>query len=150
MPATLALAHSVQPAYLPDGRTLIMKTGYVDITYDTRIKKVNYVQVYYPCRAAGPAHSKYPSYLSLSPKTLFAPMPGGRASGMFTQTLTTDDAPKVGGDTATVTWKVSGVKISTAGLSGSLAVTVSGPKTICPFSFSGKKLVPLLDLPGNS
>jgi hypothetical protein len=42
------------------------------------------------------------------------------------------------------------VQLSTKGLSGTLEVMVSGPGAICPFSLKNKRLVPLLDIPGNS
>jgi hypothetical protein len=107
------------------------------------------VQVYYPCRAAGPAKSQYPAYLSLTTNPRLA-LDGGRASGSFANKITHTSAPKAVGDSATVTWSVRGVRFSTKGLSGTVQVTVSGPKAICPFSLKNKRLVPLLDIPGNS
>jgi hypothetical protein len=152
VPGAVALAHSVQSPNLPDGRLLTKGGGYIDVQYDKKIKKLNYIQVYYPCRAAGAAKSKYPAYLSLdtNPRT---PLHGGRASGSFTYKITAGLAPtatNAAGDTATVTWTVSGVKLSAPGLSGTVDVSVSGPRTVCPFTLTKKRLVPLLDIPGNS
>ncbi len=47
-------------------------------------------------------------------------------------------------------WSVSGIKLSTPGLSGNVSVTVTGVKALCPFSLKHKHLAPLLDIPGNN
>jgi hypothetical protein len=148
MPGAVALAHSVQSPNLPDGRYQL-KNGYVDVEYNKKIKKIDYVQVYYPCRAAGPAHSKYPAFISLDKKP-DVPLKGGQSASTFTNKITADFDPKAVGDTATVTWTVRGVKFSPQGLSGDLNVMVTGPSAICPFSLKNKALVPLLDIPANS
>ena len=66
VPVSAALAHSIQSPSLPDGRLQIKGSGYIDVQFNKKTKKFNYVQVYYPGRAAGPARSKYPAYLSLT------------------------------------------------------------------------------------
>lgn len=149
MPVSAALAHSIQSPSLPDGRLQIKGSGYIDVQFNKKTKKFNYVQVYYPCRAAGPARSKYPAYLSLTtnPRT---GLHGGRASGSFRNKITDTSDPKAVGDTATVNWSVRGVRFSTKGLAATVAVTVSGPTATCPFSLKNQQLVPLLDIPGNS
>jgi hypothetical protein len=149
VPVSAALAHSIQSPNLPDGRLQIKGSGYIDVQYNKKTKKFNYVQVYYPCRAAGPAKSKYAAYLSLTTNPRVA-LHRGRASGSFASKITDTSDPKAAGDTATVNWSVRGVQLSTKGLSGTLKVTVSGPGAICPFSLKNKRLVPLLDIPGNS
>jgi hypothetical protein len=126
-----------------------MKNRYVDVEYNKKIRKIDYVQVYYPCRAAGPAHSKYPAFISLDKKP-DVPLKGGKSGSTFTNKITADFDPNAAGGTATVTWTVRGVRVSTQGLSGHLNVTVTGPPAICPFSLKNKTLVPLLDIPGNS
>jgi hypothetical protein len=140
-PVAVALAHSVQSPTLPDGRYQL-KNGYVDVQYSTKVKKFNYVQVYYPCRAAGPAHSKYPAFISLSTNP-HAALHGGKSGSTFTNKITDSSDPKAVGDTATVTWTVSRVKFSAAGLSGNLNLVVSGPPGVCPFTLKNKHLVPL-------
>lgn len=148
MSGAVALAHSVQNPNLPDGR-FQLKNGYVDVEYNKKIKKLDYLQVYYPCRAAGPSKSQYPAFISLdtNPHTALV---GDKAAGTFTKKITDSSDPKALGDTATVTWAVRGVRFSTKGLSGDLNVTVTGPRAVCPFSLKNKILVPLLDIPGNS
>ncbi|HUA46703.1 MAG TPA: hypothetical protein VMA77_15835 [Solirubrobacteraceae bacterium] len=140
-PGAVALAHSIQSPNLPDGR-YNFKNGYVDVQYSTKVKKINYIQVWYPCRAAGPAHSKYPAYLSLTTNP-HAALHGGKSTGTFTNKITDSSDPKAVGDTATVTWTVGRVKFSTAGLSGNLNLAVSGPSTVCPFTLKNKHLAPL-------
>jgi hypothetical protein len=150
LPGAVALAHSVQPTNLPDGRTMIKSSGYVDVEYDRKLKKITYIQVYYPCRAAGAAHSRYPAFLSLMTGSARVPLHGGAASGTFTTKIANDiTITRAVGKTATVHWSVSAIKIETAGLAGRLNVKVSGPSPVCPFSFSGKKLIPLNDIPGD-
>jgi hypothetical protein len=150
LPGAVALAHSVQPANLPDGRTMIKSSGYVDVEYNRKLKKITYIQVYYPCRAAGAAHSKYPAYLSLATSSARVPLHSGAASGTFSTKIGNDiTITRAVGKTATVNWAISGIKIETAGLAGKLSIKVSGPSAVCPFSFSGKKLVPLNDIPGD-
>jgi hypothetical protein len=148
VPAGVALAHSIQSPNLPDGR-YELKNGYVDVQYNKTVKKFNYIQVYYPCRAAGPSNSKYPAFISLdtNPHTALA---SGKASGTFTNKITDSFDPKALGQTATVTWAVRDVKLSSKGLSGTLNLTVTGARTLCPFTLTNKSLVPLLDIPGNS
>jgi hypothetical protein len=140
-PGAVALAHSVQSPNLPDGR-YNFKNGYVDVQYSQKVKKINYVQVYYPCRAAGPAHSKYPAFISLSTNP-HAALHGGKSGSTFTNKITDSSDPKAVGDTATVTWTVGGVKFSQAGLSGNLNLAVSGPSAVCPFTLKNKHLTPL-------
>ena len=149
VPASVALAHSIQPANLPDGRLAIKGSGYIDVQFNKKTKKFNYVQVYYPCRAAGPAKSKYPAYLSLTTNPRVG-LHGGRASGSFSNKITDTSDPKALGDSASVTWSVRGVRFSSKGLAATVQVTVSGPRAICPFALNNKRLVPLLDIPGNS
>ncbi len=147
-PGAVALAHSVPSPNLPDGRYQL-KNGYVDVEYNKKIKKIDFVQVYYPCRAAGPAHSKYPAFIGLDTNPHVA-LHGGQGAGTFTQKITEATDPKAFGESATVTWSVRGVRFSKAGLSGDLNLTVTGQRALCPFSLKNKKLVPLLDIPGNS
>ena len=149
MPVSAALAHSIQSPNLPDGRLQIKGSGYIDVQYNKKAKKFNYVQVYYPCRAAGPAKSAYPAYLSLTTNPRVA-LHGGRASGSFSNKISDTSDPKAVGDSAMVKWSVRGVRFSTKGLAGTVVVAVTGPGAICPFSLKNKRLVPLLDLPGNS
>jgi hypothetical protein len=146
MPGAVALAHSVQSPNKPDGR-LQLKNGYVDVEYNTKIKKFDYVQVYYPCRAAGPAHSRYPAFINLDTNPHVA-LVGRQSAGTFTFKITDETDPKAVGDTATVRWAVRGVHFSTQGLGGDLNLTVSGPPAICPFSVNDKQLVPLGDTQG--
>ena len=113
--------------------------------YSQKVKKINYVQVYYPCRAAGPAHSKYPAFISLTTNP-HAALHGGKSASTFTNKITDSSDPKAVGDTATVTWTVSGVKFSQAGLSGDLNLAVSGPSAVCPFTLKNKHLTPLVRL----
>ena len=148
VPVSAALARSIQSPNLPDRRLQIKGSG-IEVQYNKKTKKFNYVQVYYPCRPAGPAKSKYPAYLSLSTNPRVG-LYGGRAFGRFANKITDTSDPKAVGDSATVDWSVRGVRFSTEGLSGAVEVTVSGPKAICPFSLKNKQLVPLLDIPGNS
>jgi hypothetical protein len=127
-----------------------MKNGYVDVEYNKKIKKIDYVQVYYPCRAAGPAHSKYPAFISLATNP-HAVLKGGQGAGTFTDKITDDISDtRAVGDTATVTWTVRGVRFSNQGLSGDLNLAVTGPPATCPFSLKNRALVPLLNIPGNS
>jgi hypothetical protein len=147
-PGAVALAHSAPNPNLPDGRYQL-KNGYVDVEYNKKIKKIDFVQVYYPCRAAGPAHSRYPAFIGLDTNP-HAALHGGRAGGTFRNKITEAIDPKAFNDIATVTWSVSAVRFSTPGLAGKLNVTVTGPPTICPFSLKNKTLVPLGDIPGNS
>lgn len=147
VPGAVAIAHSVQSPNLPEGRYQ-MKNGYVDVEYNKKIKKIDFVQVYYPCRAAGPAHSQYPAFISLVTNRHVA-LQGGHGAGTFTSKITDETDTKAVGDTATVRWTVRGVRLSTQGLSGDLNLTVTGPPAVCPFSLKNKTLVPLLDIPGN-
>jgi hypothetical protein len=145
-PGSVALARSIQNPNKPDGR-LQLKNGYVDVEYNKRIKKIDYVQVYYPCRAAGPSHSRYPAFISLDTNPHVA-LQGGQTAGTFTFKITDEADPKAVGDAATVTWAVRGVRFSKQGLAGDLNLSVTGPRAVCPFSLKNKPLVPLLDLPG--
>ncbi|HTU94544.1 MAG TPA: hypothetical protein VMF14_01815 [Solirubrobacteraceae bacterium] len=149
VPVSTALAHSIQSPNLPDGRLQIKGSGYIDVQYNKKTKKFNYVQVYYPCRAAGPSKSKYPAYLSLTTNPRVG-LHGGRVSGSFTNKISDETDPKAVGDTASVSWSVRGVRFSSKGLSGTLQLSVTGPGAVCPFSLKNKRLVPLLDIPGNS
>ena len=141
VPAGVALAHSVQSSNLPDGRYQL-KNGYVDVQYSKTVKKINYIQVYYPCRAAGPSNSKYPAFLSLDTNP-HGVLHGGKSAGTFTFKVTDATAPKAVGDTATVTWSVRGVKFSSTGLAGTLNLAVTGVPALCPFKLTNKTLVPL-------
>jgi hypothetical protein len=147
VPGAVAWAHSIQSPNLPDGRLNTKNGGYIDVEYNRKQKKLGYIQVYYACRAAGPANSKYPAYLSLTTDPR-VPLHSGRASGSFNYKITESFDSQAVGDTATVAWSVSGVKLSTAGLSGTLNVSVSGPPATCPFSLKNKHLTPLNDLQG--
>lgn len=137
-----ALAESIQPSYLPAGRLEISgKHGYAEVVYDKRIKKISYVEIYYACRAAGPAKSKYPAYLALESEDR-VPVQGGSASGSFTEKITEEFDPKALGDEAAVSWKLSDMRTSTGGLSGKLSFDVKGPATVCPFSLPTRPFVP--------
>ena len=148
MSGAVALAHSVQNPNLPDGR-FQLKNGYVDVEYNKKIKKIDFIQVYYPCRAAGDSKSKYPAFIGLDTNP-HAALVGDKSAGTFTKRITEATDPKAFGDTATVRWAVRAIRFSAKGLSGDLNLTVTGPRTICPFTLTNKLLVPLLDIPGNS
>ncbi len=142
LPVDSAVAESIQPSYLPAGRVEISgKHGYAEVWYDKRIKKISYVEVYYACRPAGPAHSKYPAYVALESEK-HAAVEHGRASGQFTEKITNEFDPKALGDEARVVWRFSGMHISSGGLSGKLAISVKGPTTVCPFSLRARALAP--------
>lgn len=142
MPVASAVAESIQPSYLPAGRLEISgKHGYAEVWYDKRIRKISYVEIYYACRAAGPAHSKYPAYVALESERHVA-VRHRRASGHFTEKIAYEFDPKALGAEAQVKWRLSGMRISPGGLSGKLAVSVKGPATICPFSFGARALFP--------
>lgn len=137
-----ASGKSIQASYLPAGRLDISgKHGYAEVIYDKRTKKIGYVEIYYACRAAGPAKSKYPAYLALESEDQ-VPVKGGSASGNFTEKITEEFDPKAIGDEVTVSWKMSGMRISSGGLSGKLSFDIEGPATVCPFSLSTRPFVP--------
>ena len=148
MPGVVALARSIQNPNLPDGR-FQLKNGYVDVEYNKKIKKLDYIQVYYPCRAAGPSQSRYPAFIGLDTNP-HAALIGGQAAGSFRHKITDPTDPKAVGDTASVVWTVRGVRFSKQGLSGDLNLTVTGPRPTCPFSLKNKHLVPLPDITGDS
>jgi hypothetical protein len=149
VPASGALAHSVQDPNKPDGRFMIKGNGYVDVEYNKKTKKFDYVQVYYACRKAGDPKSKYPAFLSLDTNPRVGLVRGG-GSSTYTKKITDNSDTRAVGDSATVRWSVRGVKLSDKGLSGTLNVTVTGPAAMCPFTLKNKRLIPLLDIPGNS
>jgi hypothetical protein len=142
LPVAPAVAQSIQPSYLPAGRLEISgKHGYAEVVYDKKIKKISYIEIYYACRAAGPAKSKYPAYIALESENHVS-VQGGRASGSFTEKITEEFDPKAIGAEASVTWKLSEMRISTGGLSGKLSFDVKGPATVCPFSLGTRPFVP--------
>ncbi|MHB1467724.1 MAG: hypothetical protein ACYCU0_07935 [Solirubrobacteraceae bacterium] len=142
LPIAPAVAHSIQPAYLPAGRTQLNgKDGYAEVVYDKRTKKIDYVEIYYACRAAGPSKSRYPAFIGLDSQAQVG-VHGRRAAGSYTEKITAEFDPKAIGDQVTVNWTLSDIGFSHDGLTGKLSFSVSGPATVCPFSVGARKLQP--------
>ncbi len=141
----LAFAHSVEPAWLRDGRVAIKLDGYIDFQYNTVHKKLDAIQVYYGCRPPH-YHGQYPEFLNFTAAP-HAALVGGKASGTFTSSNSLDAG------TGTVTWSLSHTKLSSAGIAATLDLKVANSEkslSSCDFTLHGRRLIPLLDIPGNS
>ncbi len=146
-PAAAALAGSAPNPNLPAGEANVRGDGYVYVQYSKKLRRISYVQLYYRCAAAGPRHSKYPGYISLTTRKRVV-IHRGRAAGRFTSKINDPiDDPRATGETARVSWTVRDLEMHAAGLSGKLHVKVTGPANTCPFSFSNRRLIPFADVP---